>query len=244
MIAVLVALRKAIETFLGQIRIISRKRAAECTFWEGSCCDVQVRVVATGVGREPASDALRGCSAIISTGFCGALKENAHTGDIVVARSVAHADRDLIAKILHPGSFSGVFEGSGVFDIHMDDDLLSSLQLGLDGSALKIHTGRTLTCARSLQNAEEKEKIGRYFDALAVDMEDYFRLRAARQLGTRIWCARAVLDEKDDPIPSFRSDIKSVKVASLLQKLPPAQQSVSLMLKVVIPALIKKIDIV
>lgn len=244
MIAVLVALKKEIEPFLEQLQNVSRKRDAECTFWEGLFCGVQVRVIATGMGREPAADALRGFPAIISTGFCGALQDDVHTGDIVVARSAAYIDKRLIAKILHPDSNTGVFEGSGIFDVEMDDKLLRSLQGGPGGSALKIRTGRTVTCARPIRNAGEKEKLGRYFDALSVDMEDYFRLRIARQLGAQIFCARAVLDEKDDSIPSLRRGLKPGKTASLLRKVPSTQQSVSLMLKVIIPALVKKIDIV
>lgn len=236
-IAVLAALKREIAPFLGLMDKVTRKRQSGCTVWEGLFCGVKVRVIITGIAAEPPIDLLYKCSALLSTGFCGAVGGNVHTGDLVVSSSVANADRDLIHRILNPGSTTGSYDGSGIFDIHVEDTLFRAVQDNFSIERSVVHTGRTVTCARVIRNSEEKNRIGSYFDALAVDMEDYGRLRIARQLQVPMWCFRAVLDDVEDTIPGPWSGLGPGKLSNLLRKIPPAQQSICRMLTNLVPVM-------
>jgi len=236
-IAVLAALKREISPFLGLMDKVTRKRQSGCTVWEGLFYGVKVRVITTGMAAEPSIDLLHGCRALLSTGFCGALSGNVHTGDMVVSSSVAYADRDLIHRILNPESTTGSYDGSGIFDIHVDDELLTAVQDNYNIERSTIHTGRTVTGARVIRNSEEKNRIGSYFDALSIDMEDYGRLRIARQLQTPMWCFRAVLDDVEDTVLGPWSGMGSGKLSKLLGKISPAQQGICRMLTNLVPAM-------
>lgn len=242
-IAVLAALKREIGPFLGLMDKVTRKRHSGCSIWEGLFSGVRVSVITTGTATEPPLDLLRDCSLLLSTGFCGALRGAVHTGDLVVSSSVAFGDGDLITRILDPHSSTGLFEGSGVFDIDVDNELLSVIREKLSRNGQVVHVGRTVTCARTINKREEKSILGKYFDALAVDMEDYRRLRIARQLGAKMYCVRAVLDDSEDTIPGPWSGIGPGKLAALIRKITPAQQSIGRMLTVFVPAALKKMEI-
>jgi nucleoside phosphorylase len=237
-IAVLAAMKREVAPFLGLIDGVKRRRESGCMVWHGKYKSAQVRVVATGMASDPPVDILKGCSAMLSTGFCGALQEELHTGDVVVSSSVAYADKDLVRKIVHPGSNDGLYDGSGVFDIHLDQTLLSGVQDFFYHEKSAVYGGRTVTCARVIRNSEEKHRIGSYFDALAVDMEDYGRLRITRQLQVPMWCLRAVLDEVEDSIPGSWSGVGPRKLSKLLGNIPPAQQSICRALTHLLPAIV------
>ncbi len=239
-IAVLAALKREIGPFLGLMDKVTRKRHSGCSIWEGLFSGVRVSVITTGTATEPPLDLLRDCSLLLSTGFCGALRGAVHTGDLVVSSSVAFGDGDLITRILDPQSSTGSFEGSGVFDIDVDNELLSVIREKLSRNGQVVHVGRTVTCARTINKREEKSILGKYFDALAVDMEDYRRLRIARQLATKMYCVRAVLDDSEDTIPGPWSGIGPDKLSALLRKITPAQQSIGRMLTAFVPAALKK----
>lgn len=242
-IAVLAALKREIGPFLGLMDKVTRKRHSGCSIWEGLFSGVRVSVITTGTATEPPLDLLRDCSLLLSTGFCGALRGAVHTGDLVVSSSVAFGDGDLITRILDPHSSTGLFEGSGVFDIDVDNELLSVIREKLSRNGQVVHVGRTVTCARTINKREEKSILGKYFDALAVDMEDYRRLRIARQLATKMYCVRAVLDDSEDTIPGPWSGIGPGKLSALLRKITPAQQSIGRMLVAFVPAALKKMEI-
>jgi nucleoside phosphorylase len=241
-ISVLAALKREIGPFLGFMDKVTRKRHSGFTIWEGLFSGVRVRVITTGMATEPPIDMLRDCSLLLSTGFCGALRGTVHTGDLVVSSSVAFGDRDLITRILNPHSSTSSFEGSGVFDINVDDELLSVIREKLSRNGQVVHVGRTVTCARTINKREEKSMLGKYFDALAVDMEDYRRLGITRQLGTKMYCVRAVLDDSEDTIPGSWSGLGPGKLSALLRKITPAQQSIGHMLTAIVPAALKKME--
>jgi nucleoside phosphorylase len=239
-IGVLASLKREIGPFLGLMDKVTRKRHLGRSMWEGLLGGVTVRIITTGIATEPPVDLLHGCSLLLSTGFCGALSGTVNTGDIVVSSSVAYADRDHVRRILNQRGFSGSFEGSGVFDIDVDDELLSIIQDNLSGDGSFVHIGRTVTCARVVKNREEKGKIGTYYDALAVDMEDYGRLRKARLLATQMWCIRAVLDDSADTVPGPWSGIGAGRLSTFLHKIPTAQRSLCRMLAALIPVMFEK----
>jgi nucleoside phosphorylase len=180
---------------------------------------------------------------ILSTGFCGALRGEVHTGDIVVSSSVAYGDMELIQKILDPKGHTGSFEGSGVFDIDVNNEFMTVIRNDFSGIRSMAHIGRTVTCSQAIKNRNEKARIGKYFDALAVDMEDYGRLRMARSLAAQIWCVRAVLDGPEDTIPGPWSGIGPGKLSALLRNIPPAQQSICRMLTTLVPAMFKRMKL-
>ena len=122
-------------------------------------------------------------------------------------------------------------------------ELLSIIREKLSRKGQVVHVGMTVTCARTINKREEKSILGKYFDALTVDMEDYRRLRIARQLGIKMYCIRAVLDDSEDTIPGPWSGIGPGKLSALLRKISPAQQSIGRMLTAFVPAALKKMEI-
>jgi nucleoside phosphorylase len=225
-IVVLAAMKSEIAPYLGHMVEVRKKKLQGFMVWEGYQGSVKVRVLSTGMATEPPVELVRGCSLVLSTGFCGALSEKLHTGDVVMSRSVAYADRGLIKSILSPEQNPGRYEGSGIFDIPMEEKLLAAVEDLFQGEEPSMHVGRTVTCSRVIRNKMEKQEIGGYFDALAVDMEDYLRLRSLRQLQVPLWCIRAVLDEVEDSVPGPWSVMGPRKLSGLLAKMQPAQQSI------------------
>jgi nucleoside phosphorylase len=234
-VAVLAAMKREVAPFLEIMQGVRRKRQRGCMIWEGSYSGVQVHVITAGIASEHPTELLQGCAAIISTGFCGALHEDLGTGDVVLSYSVAHADRELINRILNSAAVSGMYDGSGIFDISVDEKLAMILTDVVSKEHSRLHTGRTVSCDRVIRNNREKQKVGSYFDALAVDMEDFGRIAVARQLRVPVLCCRAILDNIEDSVPGPWSGTGPRKLSKLLAKIPPAQQGIRSALSALVP---------
>jgi nucleoside phosphorylase len=241
-IGILVSLKREIEPFLSRMGSTRRRRSSGCTLWEGSYGDTAVRVILTGVGRAVDLPSLEGCGALISTGFCGGLKVDLRVGDLFLADGVAYAGTELLARIMEPRRGAVRFDGSGLFDLGNTMIEPNHLKKTLDQCGLRLHRGRSVTCARVIGNEQKKGLLERHFDAQVVEMEDYGRVDVARRAGVDILCVRAVLDERGDPVPSFRGGLNPRGALSILRNVPRAQRSITVMLDGLIPMIVGKID--
>lgn len=138
-----------------------------------------VRVLLTGIGwecaRRTANSAMNDIfDACISSGLSGGLKAEYHAGDILAFRTV------------------GELKGERAFS--------SSEWLVRQASAMGIKTAEKLiTSKRLIVNAEEKNRIGLFGDA--VDMESFRILAAAQGRGIPTLAIRAISDTVDEDLP-------------------------------------------
>jgi hypothetical protein len=63
-----------------------------------------------------------------------------------------------------------------------------------------IRRGRLLTTAHLISDPEEKRRLGRQYDALAVDMESAVAARLCHRHGVPFGCLRVISDDWDTPI--------------------------------------------
>lgn len=113
---------------------------------------------------------------LILTGFAGGLQPGLRSGELLLAEG-----------FLRPGA-----EG-----IWADQQLYSEAQEAL-GSA--VQRGRLLTVARPASSAE-KNRLGRDFPAVVVDMESWWAAELALKAEIPFLCLKAVLDPLNKPLP-------------------------------------------
>jgi len=242
MICILVSLKKEIDLFLDCMQKIEKERSQNLTVYNGKFRGTDIRIVKTGMGYQNIEPAfVQECSLIISTGFCGAMSTELKAGDVVVSEEVVFAGKQLLDLIFkgdvqkYPMSRSAVLTLSGAarYVSLLRDD------------GLQVYSGRTLTAGRIIRNFKEKRKLYNHFQALSVDMEDFFRVGMARKLGISVVGVRAVLDETRDIVPlqgrvPLRGKALLMKggivpffqgIPSLLKGMQRAQKSISIALE-------------
>jgi hypothetical protein len=106
---------------------------------------------------------------VLGTGFCGALRDGLRTGDAVWATEVIDA-----ASGTHwPTTWTKV---------------------PTDPGHSRLHCGRLVTVARLAGDPQQKHKLGRDWNAAAVDMESAVLARICAQSEVPFGCMRVVLD--------------------------------------------------
>lgn len=138
-----------------------------------------VRVLLTGIGTAAAANAMRAAlispaDLCISCGFAGALGSGMHVGDILAARLVRQAERDLA--------------------VASDRELLAA---ACDARARQVD--RFLTTEKLVVSAAEKFAI--VDEADAVEMESFVILAEAARHGVRAVAVRAVSDTAEASLP-------------------------------------------
>jgi len=120
---------------------------------------------------------------LILTGFAGGLQPELESGELVLAEAILR---------------------SGAEEIRTDKHLLVEA-----GEALgDVRRGRLLTVARPA-SSEEKNRLGKDFQALAVDMESWWAAALAREAGVPFLPLKAILDPLDKPLPLFISEVSA-----------------------------------
>ena len=109
---------------------------------------------------------------VLSAGFSGALQTGQRVGDLILASEI-------------------VDEYGGHW--HTDD---------LPGMGLEsaVSRGRLLTVTRLVATPEEKQRLGRQYQALAVDMETATVARLCRQHDVPFACLRVISDDWNTPL--------------------------------------------
>lgn len=109
---------------------------------------------------------------VLSAGFSGALQPEQRVGDLVLATEIVDQ---------HGGHW------------HTDDLLGMALETA-------VSRGRLLTVTRLVATPEEKQRLGREYQALAVDMETATVARLCRQHDVPYACLRVISDEWNTPL--------------------------------------------
>ena len=195
---------------------LSRERAAFCreirphqTFagapcWAKFCGPawLTVLVMETGIGAESVATAMDWLLAkptlegvpyepkvILFAGFAGALTEQLHVGDVLLADEVVNAQ----GQSGRPTWPSELPEGEW---------------------KPPLHRGRLLTMNRLIGTAEEKRRLGEEYRACAVDMESALFAERCTKAGVPFACLRAISDEVATPLSPELTSLLSGGAAS------------------------------
>ena len=156
-------------------------------------------VVLGGSGSERAARATKWAiekfapEAVMSFGFCGATKDHARSGDIVIAARVM----DL------PGT---PFEWSIVDDTNSlgpDRTMLLAARTAVEVSGLDFHHGTIVTVAKVATTPGTKRWLGEAVNATAVDTEAHAVADVAVKAGIPWTVVASVLDDRDFDAPAI-----------------------------------------
>jgi adenosylhomocysteine nucleosidase len=195
-IAVIVAVEEEMRAFGS---LVEGRRVLDGTAGRvaGSIGGIPVILLRTGMGTAAAAakieTAIREFAprAILSTGFCGVLRDGPGPGDIVIGTEVIDAAAE-------PGSHAGAWA---------PHPRLLEAARGIAGNLAsvpgirEIHEGRFLTVRSIAAKPAEKRSLGERHGAMAVDMESAGIARAAAAAGVPTLYIRAVVDDVDFEIP-------------------------------------------
>jgi nucleoside phosphorylase len=229
---IVVALKNEVVSFLDLLTGIQKIRVNKLVIYEGLMGEKNIRVVKTGPGRKDlVYDIFKGCSRVLSTGFCGGLTQELKTGDIVVSKEVLYTEKQVLESIFTHQIPHDTLPGTPVQKISYKENFLAEVEKELSEKSVTFHRGRTLTAERVIKSFREKDLLHSTTKAIAVDMEDYHRLLLSKKLSLPFFSIRVVLDEIQDDIPGFKKGFHSFSnLSSLLKKLSTAQQRIALLL--------------
>lgn len=141
-----------------------------------------------GMGRAGAEALLKSYEAfpnlklIVSTGYCGGLRLGLQPGALVLAERVA-----------------GTENANMLFETPPE---LYSLALdALQTTGVSAHTGKVVTTAQAVFEADAKQALGSALDAIALDMESAHLAAGAQARGCAFLCLRAVSDGAGEDLP-------------------------------------------
>jgi nucleoside phosphorylase len=145
----------------------------------------------TGVGAAAMATALRWCLSdprfdgmsylprfVFLVGFSGALQPNQHVGDLVLATEIVDCD----------GKSWPTFCPKPIVDRN-------------------IVAGRVLTMPELVGDPIEKQRLGRQYQALAVDMESAVAARLCAQHKVPFACLRVISDDWQTPLSPHLTDL-------------------------------------
>lgn len=198
MIAVFSALRQEVSELRKEMSVSRISSLDRFGVIEGKYGGKDILLVLTGVGKKNALKAVQlvlekyPASAIISTGFGGALNEKTRVGDIVVCSSLYNGE----APPLNNES------------LESDSQLVSASQKTLvnAGSGFLIGTGVTVPFVSS--TPENKISLGKQYQADTVEMESYWIAGIAADRKLPFLEARSISDSVQDDL-SFLTRIVS-----------------------------------
>ncbi|GEM_PF-1621894 len=238
MYCILAALKHEVGGFLSRLSSVRKTKTSGCTVYRGNLGSIPVTVVRTGVGYGELDPVLfSGCSHVISTGYCGGLDSTLRPGDGVLSTGVVYVNAcfiDRIAKKTTQPRGPRAQVRCPVVRVPDARAVESRIVSLLDGRRIRVLAGRTLTCERVVRTRDEKERLSRWFNAVSVDMEDFFRTAAALKAGKPVLCVRAVLDGPDDEVPLRRRALPSAGLVRLLENVPRAGRTISALLSEII----------
>jgi adenosylhomocysteine nucleosidase len=194
----------------GQFRQVARD---PFPLYAGDVGGNSVRVLLTGIGNESASEAIRwaltrATDLCISSGFAGALRPDLCTAELLAARVVCRAGRELA--------------------VASDRHLFAA---ACDAGARPVD--RFMTARRLVTRADEKSALS--FEADAVEMESYVILAEAARRGVRAVSIRAVSDTASASLPfdfeRLRDGRGGIRMTSVLLELLRRPRQLSALLR-------------
>jgi adenosylhomocysteine nucleosidase len=188
MLAITGAMDEEIKDIRRIMAVESKDESGEASIYQGRYKGKNLLLVRTGVGKQNAQVALRyllsrqKVTAIISTGFAGALTPTLKVGDIVVYSSVICAD-------------------SLSTDHYAADTRL--LSIARECKAVEFRSGLGITGLNLAANVWEKRKLNETTSAEVVDMESYWIARVADEYRIPLVIIRSVSDALVDSLPEL-----------------------------------------
>jgi len=180
----------------GEVRYLKKKvlaveegRIERTAFIRGRYKEKELVVGEAGVGISRASSfALEmvqrfSPKILISTGSCGAVKEDLSKGDIIIADEII-LKRNGIAH----------FEDGEKEVFYPDRELKEKVYAALKGSSFPVYQGNILSTDRFIYQKNTKEKIRTIFDVIAVEMESGGVAKVAKKLNLPFIAVRIVSD--------------------------------------------------
>lgn len=151
----------------------------------------ELLLIKSGMGRERVEQSLRSAlreyspTAVISTGFAGALLEEMEPGEIVLAEQILSINHNPFRSGERLCSDRALLEGATELSEELD---------------FKYRLGPILTAPR-IMKAEEKRELGHHCLGIAVDMESYWAAEVAQACGIPFLGVRLILDTVDNSLP-------------------------------------------
>lgn len=233
MIYILISFKQEIDRFLDGLPKIEQEWRAGYRLYRSSYSGKELCIVKTGIGKGELTPLFfEDPDLIISTGFCGALRSQVKSGDIVVSQEIVFAPRDALDLRFQGRDGEGIKGKLLVERTQGCEEIVKKLgEPALQGN-IPVHFGRTVTSSCAIAKPEEKLSLGNTLDALSVEMEDYFRFEMAKKSGAGFISMRAAFDEIHDEIPVIRGNVSIPKIsASLWKKLERAKEGISFALE-------------
>lgn len=202
MIALFGALKEELSELKGKMAISKTSFYQDCILYEGKCRNQASLLVLTGVGKERAQKAVElalekyPVTALISTGFGGALNDKTKTGDIVVCSK-------LICEEEHLG------ELSVNRNVESDSLLTSACVKSLNETGLRFIVGNGITIPLVSQTPETKSELGKKFTADMVDMESYWIGQRAIENKLPFVAVRSIFDSLEDDLSPLTKVVSS-----------------------------------
>jgi len=181
-IAVAFALAIELGGFEDRLSGLVRTRGAGFTVRQGLLNQRPVLLLETGAGAAAARHAVDALIAghrprwVISAGFSGGLQPQLKRGDIVMANSLVNADHHRLAV-----------------DFSISQEALAATPA--------LHVGRLLMADQIALRGQEKESLGRQYEALAVDLESYAIAEVCHRERVRFLAVRVISDAMTEELP-------------------------------------------
>jgi nucleoside phosphorylase len=230
---ILVSLRKEIDLFLDLLKNVKKKKESGTSIYEGELNGKGIRVLMTGIGKKnPGVEGLRGCTRIISTGFCGALVPDLNPGDIFMSVEILSADSDYLAHLFGKRTRASTSKARRMVRVEIDIPLFEQLACSLEQEGVSFHKGRAVTADRIIKTRREKVTLHRATGALSVEMEDFHRYCIAQDVSAHFLSIRSVLDSIEDEIPGFKRGFRlGSDLSNILRHISIAQIGIAVALE-------------
>ena len=193
MIGIIGAMDEEISVILSEMNNISEYNINNIKFYKGKIYDKDLVLVKSGIGMVNASIITTllikefDVNKILFSGVAGSLNKNINVGDIVIADSLVEYMFNATEFGYEIGQIPRM-ENS----VFKSENLLNKIRDILKNDS--IFYGKILSGDKFVSNLEEKEKIGKKFDALAVDMESAAVAHCTYILGVKFAIIRSISD--------------------------------------------------
>lgn len=193
MIGIIGAMDEEISVILSEMNNISEYNINNIKFYKGKIYDKDLVLVKSGIGMVNASIITTllikefDVNKILFSGVAGSLNKNINVGDIVIADSLVEYMFDATEFGYEIGQIPRM-ENS----VFKSENLLNKIRDILKNDS--IFYGKILSGDKFVSNLEEKEKIGKKFDALALDMESAAVAHCTYILGVEFAIIRSISD--------------------------------------------------
>lgn len=215
MIGIIGAMDEEISVILSEMNNISEYNINNIKFYKGKIYDKDLVLVKSGIGMVNSSIITTllikefDVNKILFSGVAGSLNKNINVGDIVIADSLVEYMFDATEFGYEIGQIPRM-ENS----VFKSENLLNKIRDILKNDS--IFYGKILSGDKFVSNLEEKEKIGKKFDALAVDMESAAVAHCAYILGVEFAIIRSISDSLNSD--SVMEYVEFVNVAAMNSK--------------------------